>query len=248
MADTRHLARAPITEAIIDLRIDPEVEISDGAREEIENRVGDAYPMKQERRGFETQFRVAGGEAQPPRQRDLGLHGLFFKSEDEKDVVQFRVDGFTVNRLRPYTSWDEIYPEAIRLWDIYKSVLAVEKVTRIGVRFINHLEFDLRNFRPDEHLTVPLVVPKGLPDEVSGFMVAFTVYDDETRDSLREVTSLEPFPSENKVSVLLDIDAFSSDALAATSEAIPNVLSRLRDLKNTAFFGSLTETAIRRYE
>ncbi len=53
----------------------------------------------------------------------LGIVALvyqgFSKTPDRLNVAQFRRDGFTFNRLRPYTKWEEIRPEALRLWQLY---------------------------------------------------------------------------------------------------------------------------------
>lgn len=59
--------------------------------------------------------------------QDQGFLGLFLKAADELTIAQFRPDGFTVNRLRPYTGWSAILPEVLELWDIYVRVAKPER-------------------------------------------------------------------------------------------------------------------------
>ena len=113
MPTPRHLQNAPITEAIIDFRVKarPDLRAEDfaGVKDQLSNRL----PKLEEMRGLQATFQVLKGKGQPPLVQDLGLQGYFFKSQDEKVIAQFRIDGFTLNRLRPYTSWEDIFPQAM---------------------------------------------------------------------------------------------------------------------------------------
>ena len=61
------------------------------------------------------------------------------KSHDGLSIAQFRIDGFTYNRLRPYPSWEDILPEAIRLWRIYVATVVPEGIARAAVRYVTAL-------------------------------------------------------------------------------------------------------------
>jgi hypothetical protein len=99
MPHSRHLENAPIVEAIIDLR----VKARQGLRAEefagVKTQLEDRFPKMEERRSLEAGFEVRLGGSHASSLRDLGLYGYFFRAEDEKTITQFRVDGFTFNRL-----------------------------------------------------------------------------------------------------------------------------------------------------
>src|SRR5438552_19016624 len=116
MAGIRHLSRAPITEALFDFRVTLGQEFQTELFLTIRDRFRDTYPMLDEIRAFEARFEFKGGEAVPGQANVSGLQGYLFKSADGKNVAQFRRDGFTLNRLPEYTSWEELCPEALRLW------------------------------------------------------------------------------------------------------------------------------------
>ena len=45
-------------------------------------------------------------------------------------LVDFRADGFTYNRLQPYTSWDAVLPEALGLWELFVQTVVPVSITR----------------------------------------------------------------------------------------------------------------------
>jgi uncharacterized protein (TIGR04255 family) len=166
MAKITQLTNAPITEAIIDFRIEPEKEFPLDKLSELKNKIGGIYPKHEPRNLIESRFEIEPSQRQISQStKEKGLYGFFFKSEDEKTITQFRVNGFTFNRLKPYTSWDMIFSEAKRLWNFYVDIICPELVTRIAVRYINHMNLPLT--APVEgfsrYLTAPPPVPGDLP-------------------------------------------------------------------------------------
>ncbi len=103
MADVRHLNNAPITEAIIDIRVKLPFEFKVESFLELKNTIGDRFPKVEERKLFSSQFGFKRGEPQPPSSKYHGVHGYFYSPEVDKKVAQFRIDGFTFSRLKPYT-------------------------------------------------------------------------------------------------------------------------------------------------
>jgi uncharacterized protein (TIGR04255 family) len=79
------------------------------------------------------------------------LVGYRFISADKSAVVQARRDGFSFSKLPPYQDWEEWQPEARRLWQRYKAIVAPDRITRVAVRYINRVRinrsaFDLREY------------------------------------------------------------------------------------------------------
>src|ERR1051326_4411646 len=120
MAEPRHLRNAPITEMLFDVRLPvaDAVQFTTAQFDEIRRAVGDRYPRDEEKQRYEGTVKFERGQLTTDS-KVLGSKGLFVKSQDELTVGQFRSDGFTLNRLRPYTRWEELFREALRLWGIY---------------------------------------------------------------------------------------------------------------------------------
>ena len=245
LAAIKFLQNAPIVEAIIDVRVEarPEFQgqdflaVMDGLRAD--------YPKAEARRGITLQAAFGGPQAQPEVQ-DHGVNGLFLRSDDEKLVAQFRTDGFTFNRLAPYTSWDQIAPRAMDLFKIYLDIALPKSVLRVATRYINRLSFP--SYRFDEYLTSP---PRGIPGTSSplGSFMEVTTSAEADGSTVQYTQVLDPANSRpDASSVIIDIDAFRVGELEANVDTVRGYLSSLHELKNRVFFGALTESAVRLFE
>ena len=193
-------------------------------------------------------FQLAPVGTQPPVVEDLGLQGFVFHSADKKLLAQFRIDGFTLNRLKPYTRWEQLFPLALELWKLYYSIAEPELVTRLALRYINHIEMspDIADF--DRYLRAAPVVPAELPQGVSAFLTRVTIHDPENRLAAHVVQTLQTDPASQKLTLILDIDAFRPGEWIATDPEVESVFMSLRHFKNQIFFNYLTEEALRRFE
>ncbi len=93
--------RAPITEALIDIRVSPPEDISFDQLEQFAATVSERFPTKEERfqRISGIRFeRDAPVEVIEDKSEKMGFI-LFSESRDK--VVQARTDGFTLSKLKP---------------------------------------------------------------------------------------------------------------------------------------------------
>ncbi len=241
MATVRHLRNAPITEALIDIRAFPPSGFDPQSLLLVKGRLANRYPVAQERKGTEALLELKAGRQPTTMTRHLGLQGVFTKSPDEKQIAQFRVDGFTFNRLRPYTSWEEMLPEALDLWGVYVDLVKPGGVTRVAVRYINHIELTPPPGDIDEYIVTGPQMPNGVPQEFSAFSTRVVLNNDEMK--LRAIVrqKLEVGIETTNPTLLLDIDAYRSGDLSESRESLQAVLADLRVYKNQIFFGSITD-------
>jgi uncharacterized protein (TIGR04255 family) len=245
MAAIRHLARAPITEAIADFRVTLPGGFKAESFASLRDALHDKYPVVNERRLVEARFGMKEGKTLPPAAEIKGLQGYFFQSEDGRNIGQFRVDGFTYNRLAPYTSWEEIRPEALRLWDLYLGIATPERLDRLALRYINRFKIpstvDLSRYLE----VLPPYFP-GAPQYLASSLVKVSSHDPGTGYLANVTEAIESGP-ENPV-VILDIDAYTLSGLGLRSAELTPALARLHQIKNEIFFGSITEETARLYE
>lgn len=249
MAEIReHLSKAPLNEALIDIRTSVPEDFQGDRFLDLKETLAEGYPKVEVRQAMRAEFRLAGGQA---KTTPLGVHGVFFSSEDGKQIAQFRVDGFTFNRLRPYTSWKEIFPEALRLWGHYVEIAGVNRVnyvSRIAVRYINRIDLAVPVLDFADHLTAPPEIPRGLPQSLSGFLTRVSIEDPETKNSAIVTQSLEKGVDDELVSVILDIDAYRQGTFSDRASDLIPMFEELRLLKNRIFFGFITEQTAIGYE
>src|SRR6266487_3339426 len=116
MVTIRRLSRAPVVESLMDVRVRNPEGFSPDAFEVLRAELRERFPKVEQRKAGQVTFQLVPSGARPPEVKDLGMQGLFFRSADDKLIAQFRGDGFTLNRLAPYTSWEELFPIAMELW------------------------------------------------------------------------------------------------------------------------------------
>src|SRR5262249_50624374 len=109
MPIARHLRDAPITEAIIDFRVKARSAFDPKEFNRLKPELLARFPKMDEARFGSITFQFPPTGATPPVMEAQGLQGVLFRSADEKLVTQFRTDGFTLNRLKPYSSWEELF-------------------------------------------------------------------------------------------------------------------------------------------
>lgn len=225
-AKERLLKHAPITEAVIDLHVQARVEFG-------------AY-VEPLRAAFRASF--DSDEEQPAEKN--GRRGLIFPASPINEAVQVSENGFAFSKLQPYTSWEDVRESARRYWEIYRRVVDVETIDRVGVRFIN--QFRLRHDQKlADYLTVLPKIPETVaPEEVADTLARLTIRDDKMGISARVFYMCRP--DETGVTVIIDTDAAKFGTFDA--EDIWASLEQLREVKNRIFFGSITETAAQEFD
>lgn len=248
MAEPRHLNRAPITEAIIDFRVKSGADFDIDQFSDLQDRLSDSLPKFEERREEQITFQFGSTGPRAPRFEELGLRGLFFKSEDEKLIVQFRVDGFTVNRLKPYTSWEDLFPAAFDLWKLYLESAKPEAVTRLALRYINHIPLPQDLSDLSLYMRADPAIPPEAPQMLSAFFSRVTIRDSEMNIAAHVVQALETDAATKKTDLILDIDAFKELDTPPSDTSIKETLVQLHTFKNLLFFSYLTDEIIEQFE
>ena len=244
MPSIRHLKNAPITEALLDIRVRAKAGFSSSNFADLPSPLSADFPKRAEYKATKVEMQIPAST--PPEIQELGLQGIFYKSDDEKYVAQFRIDGFTLNRLKPYTSWEDFSSHAQALWEVYVEQAQPELVTRLALRYINHLPLPKDASALADFMQVPPYLPPELPQGVSAFYWRVTTEDLDRGISAHITQSLQR--SEQDVILLVDIDAFRSMDCTPRDSSIFETLDLLRRFKNTIFFNLLTEETVRRFE
>jgi len=248
MARIRHLQNAPITEAIVDFRVSLPRDFRPDRLREARERLAPDYPQTVERKGMEARLEFAGGQPKETRTRDLGFQGIWLKTEDQKTVAQFRVDGFTFNRLKPYTRWEQILPEALRLWSVYVELANPQSVTRIALRYINHMNLPSPGAELDDYIVTSPRLPPSVPQIRSSFATRLVLEYPERRMTANVIQVLEVGVETPAPSLLFDIDVYRTGHFEVSETTMKEILGDLRGYKNEIFFGSLTERFVEAFE
>ena len=131
MLERTHYSRAPITEAIIDLRILPAQDFSVENLVPIREAVAERYPIQEEEYVQYQQMSFVGTDL---LQTEGGhqINGFRFVSEDKQEIFYARLDGFAFSTKAPYDRWESFRDEAQSLWSLYSSVAMPEGYAEHG--------------------------------------------------------------------------------------------------------------------
>lgn len=245
MAKPRHLTRAPLTEAIIDVRVKAHEQFSPEAFRSLGEKLASSFPQIEEQNLFQGRVQLGPGTAVSQHTTVGELNGFFFKSSDGLDIAQFRRDGFTFNRLNPYTSWEEVFPQAWKLWELYAETGAAEFITRIAIRYVNLLKLPTPMRDLADYLTAPPRVPEGVSGTIASFLTQIVVNNPQAGTAANITQALEKPAEPGSVNVILDIDAYVKKEFELRDASLSSTFVQLRELKNDIFFNSVTEDAVR---
>jgi uncharacterized protein (TIGR04255 family) len=164
------LPNPPIVEAVLDVDCDLPPGFDLAALEGVARaRFQDRYPKLRPLVMQEIAL-TAGGP--PNMSTRLAVQALQFLNEDERQLVQVRANGFSFNRLAPYTSLDDYLPEIERTWRLYVDLVSPVQLRIIRLRYINRILVPMTANTVD--LDEFLKIGPRLPDEkrlvLSGFL------------------------------------------------------------------------------
>lgn len=239
------LARPPISEALIDLRVTLPPGVDADRMSAFGSVVRSTYPESQNVLAWTGAFGLQNGQplVQEPKSQQLGF---MYRSVDRLQVVQARTDGFTFSRLRPYTEWEQFRNEAKALWGEFCRIAAPLSVQRVALRYINRIEVPTGKDIKDYIRLVPEVPPE-LPQSVMNLLMRLVVPSED--GAVAVITEFSEQPQGGIVPTVLDIDAYKDSLdLVPASEDVWNVLDELRAFKNSIFFNSLTDLVLESYK
>lgn len=241
MAKYPVLSKAPITEALIDIRVKVREDLKIEQIDSIYNSISREYPVKKTRSKFEGRLEFKKGES-PLSAVTETIDGYIFTSDDQKQILQARLDGFTFNRLKPYETWERFRDEARRLWEKYRKLTSPE-IIRVALRYINRMEFPLPIKDFSDYLTAAPIVPAGLPQGVNSFLTRIIIHEPEIDAGGTITQALEQIVNPNILPIILDVDVFKQKSEGIKEEEAWQTLEKLRHFKNKIFFESITEKA-----
>lgn len=169
-------------------------------------------------------FEKIGGEFSVKRQQtrfDIGLltkkNGIEQKVEmsppnmqffrpDKSALVQVGADILTINHLKQYTEWESFKPLILNNLEIYNKIAKPKGFKRIGLRYINKIDFDKDTIELSAYFNYYPTIPTNLPQSHEAFNLRIEFPYEDGRERLH-LTLASVIPQKpNLLSLLLDLD------------------------------------------
>lgn len=247
MSDTRlRLPKAPIVEAVLDIECEmpPKIDL-DALERAASEGLGKEYPKHEKQFIQEHTFQATPAET-PKLSVRRNTQVLRFRQEDGKQLVQIRAQGFSFNRLAPYSSLNDYLPEIERTWRVFLGLTAPIQVRAVRLRYINRIPVPLGDGGVD--LADYFSMGPGIPEEEGltfvSFLNRFSLVEMKTGNQVNIILAADG-PRDQSLPVILDIEAVGQLVTEPTDwSAIVGKIEALRELKNRVFLNTLTEKCL----
>lgn len=237
----RHYHNAPISEAVIDFRVDLPAEVDMNVFERIASRKSDQLPNKSPLTSIEIGF-------QKDNESPLRVHsdeqavGLRMQSKSGDRVLQIQVAGFTYSHMAPYTTFETFSSEAKGLWDAYIEETGATMITRTAIRVINKIILPANVTDVRDYVNCYPSNPglKFADFETFFMQIQLAFMPKQDKKGIINVAhghAVYPHGSE----LVLDIDLFVQRDVDATSEELWILLRELSEQKNQVFEACITD-------
>lgn len=222
----------PITEALIDIQASFQAPLTPGIVENLHFKIINDYPKKEVRKKVEGRFEFGEGKIPKSEQIEL-IDGYLFWTVNKDQVAQFRLNGFALSRLNPYTGGDKLIAEAKRLWSIYKDNLKPIRVNRLAMRYINSIPLSA-GANLSDYFPLVASIPDDAPFSVEHYFSRTTHKKEDVHIIITHASSKGGADKSNYV---IDIDVYHECSLDPYGDELKmwEIIAKLRTIKNNVF-------------
>jgi uncharacterized protein (TIGR04255 family) len=243
------LLHAPIIEAVLEIDCDMSPKFELVAMEDRARRLfADNYPKF--RKQYVEEYRIKAKADQPPDySTKRAIQSLQFFQEDERQIVQLRGQGFSFNRLNPYSSLDDYLPEIERTWKLFGEIVSPLQIRAVRLRYINRILLPMvpGGIQLNEFFKIYPVLPDGTLI-LGAFLNQYLAVEKDTGNHVNVVLTGQP-PENDRAPIIFDNTAMWSGVAEVENWAwLSARIMLLRALKNRIFENTLTEKCLNLFQ
>lgn len=234
--------RPPITEAVIEIRIDGPVD--ENVLLHVSNKFLELYPNVQPMRNMGVAVDLSEASDNKTIVKMSNQASFRRSSEDETEILVLSPENLIISQLAPYPGWGAFTQRFYRDFELWRRLVQYRKIARLGVRFINRIDFPLHGHVADE--SNYLNIGPRLPDAfgiLSGYHVAVQLRLQEI-GAIATVNTASVFsPLIGHGALLLDVDIGREKDVPQSSASMSELLDSIRLKKNEIFESCVTDKA-----
>jgi uncharacterized protein (TIGR04255 family) len=236
----RHYAHAPISEAVIDLRIEASESPPTDPFSNFVSGVQDRYPFTAPIRAVEMGFHVEDG-AGAKFHNAQQVVGERLQSTTGDRVLQVQQLGFTLSHMAPYTNWEAFREEARHVWPLFVKATQAKAVSRVAVRVINKLIVPFTEAH--QFTTVMPSIPPGPFGSLDAYFMQLQIGLETVANGCKAIVNIARGNAEDgsNVEYVLDFDLFVAGLFPAESAELWRLLDKMSAAKNDLFEASITD-------
>jgi len=200
----RSYRKSPIAEAICEFQFVPTEQWDLTIPGLMYEKISSNFPQKKRRVGIGIQFKQT--EAGVEQRVEAKADRMQFLNADGTVLVQVGPDLLAVNKLKPYEKWPTFRSTILEHLGIYRGIARPKGFKRIGLRYINRIEFQAAPVTLEEFFNFYPHVPERIPQVHADFLSRIEIPFGEGRDLLLLTMGAAPPDEHVAVSIILDLD------------------------------------------
>ncbi len=234
MNSERKYKNPPIGEAVCEIRIVPSSPWDLAVPGLVYDQLRASFPKRRQVKAV--QATLMGGAVRTEESERLQL-----LQADEKTLVTVAKDTISISRLKPYLGWETFRPVILDAFKTYGEITSPTGFQRIGLRYINQLNFKEDTLPLEDFFEFYPFVGKQLPQIHTVFFVGIQVPYHEGRDALRLQLATADAPDGFRLSFNLDLDYFLVDSAKVPVPALREWLEEAHFQLAAIFEGCLKD-------
>jgi uncharacterized protein (TIGR04255 family) len=240
----RGYTSSPLVEAVAEFRYDLGAPWDLAIPGLMYERLRGEFPVRRPVKEFEATV-MAG--AQGMQQQYAETERLQILRQDEKALVQVSPTVLAVNRLKPYTGWENFRPLIALALNAFHEVAKPKVLRQVGLRYLNHISFHGPVVALKEFLDFYPYVGDSLPQNNTSMIAGVQIPYEEHKHKLL-LTLTGPWPiNEVDFYVLLDLNYLiqtpNEQSVRNTLDLLETAHRRIEDV----FEGCLTDSLRARF-
>lgn len=229
---------APIVEAVLDVQISDSIIIDPSIFEDFAKNNLKEYPISNKK--FNVQFEIKNNKGKETNfNKSQNLLGYLFSNIQNNRTIQFRLDGFSYNMLRPYSNWEDFSKNGLLYLEKYLELVKPNHIVRIGLRYINRFDFPLEDYDYSKYIKYLPPIPNNLSKKYNNLFWQMEIPSEDKISNARITQTFESI-KKNTASFIIDIDVYQNN-LIELGEDLKSKFECLRNLKNDVFEDLITE-------
>jgi len=214
----------------------------------IYEKIKDEFPDKQQQPGISVQFRKT--ERGIEHKVEPAPLRIQFHRKDKSALIQIGPNLLVINQLKPYSTWEEFKAMILKNFQIYKEVANPKRFKKIGLRYINIVDFDKETVELKDYFRFYPYIPEILqqiPYDTFLNRVEFP-YEDGKERLILMLASIIPSKPNVLISILLDIGYVMVTPEYVPFDSISEWLEKAHGKIEQAFESCITDNARKIFE
>lgn len=181
-----------------------------------------------------------------------GTLGIIYTNANNKELTQFRLNGFSYNSLGEYPKWQDFIINAMCAWNKYKECRKKHEAVKFGLRFINLIKIPKICENLSEYFSIGINF-SDKQNEIGGIIQSqyryLSKFPDSDYSSIVNFIQQPVVSGDNYKNFIFDIDVVMENLpKIIDDDTIMKHFEEMRDLKNRVFTSHLTNKAMEMYK